>query len=120
MECLDINVIYSLPEGITREYMSHISLPQATGYCMVANKNAHSSASMDTLCMEDWSCTDTCGYAQKSSFSVLVLKNADSTKVGPKRFGYGWNDECTVSRGSFSHEALDSTMLELNKPASAS
>ena len=40
------------------QYMSHIYLSKATGYCMVTNKNAHSPASMDTLCMENWSCTE--------------------------------------------------------------
>ena len=55
---------------MTRECMSRISLPQATGYCMV-DKSARSSASMGTLCMEDWSCTVTPGHCSEARFSVL-------------------------------------------------
>ena len=47
------------PQG---HHKTHMSLLQA-GYCMYGKQNACSSATMDTLCMEDWSCKGKCFQA---------------------------------------------------------
>ena len=76
-------MLYSLPEGITRY---HISLPSATGYCMVANKNARSSASMDTPCMQD-RLQYYCNICTSSGFFLIP---GDMHNPWPSEKGRGW------------------------------
>ena len=45
-------------------------------YCTFVNKNACSFVSMDTPCMEDWSCTDTYVTMFRSQvFQLVELKD---------------------------------------------